>query len=171
MDKSQLRLRPGFIRGLFGVFVIISLIFVFLLRPRSGPGPANEWALNHCRWTIESWKSASTNSPNFNFFGLSQDNKQLSAIVVGFDLDSLIKTNFVWGSVSNREIVIVCRKEFSDVHKPGFWNSFFPNPAHAVAYSDGTTELISPEQFANLKLDGFVSLSYLATNSEFHIFK
>lgn len=155
----------------FIVAVIALVIFASLQRPYSGPGPANGRALAHCHWVIETWKSASTNNPTFNFFSLSQDNKQSAAIAVGFDFDSLIKTNFVWGGASNREIVIACQKQFSDVHKPGFWNSFFPNPAHAVAYSDGTTELISPEQFANLKLDGFVSLSYLAINSEFHIFK
>jgi hypothetical protein len=155
----------------FVVAVIACLIFLLLQRPYSGPGPANGRALLHCRWTIETWKSASTNSPNFDLYHLSQDNKLDTVMSFGEDLEPLFKTNFVWGNASNREVVIVCRKKFADLHKPGFWNSFLPNPAHAVAYSDGTAELIPPKQFANLNLNGFVSLSNLAANPDFNNFK
>jgi hypothetical protein len=155
----------------FVVAVIALVIFALLLPPYSGPGPANGRALLHCRWTIETWKSASTNSPTFDLFQLSQDDKLDTVISFGKDLDPFFKTNFVWGNASNREVVIVCRKQFSDLHNPGIWNSFIPNPAHAVAYSDGTAELISPKQFANLNLNGFVSLSNLAANPAFNNLK
>jgi hypothetical protein len=151
------------------VVAVIALVFFALLLPAtSGPGPVNESKLIQCQWVIKMWKSAGTNSPNFNFFSLSQDNKQDTVDSLSY---YLVRTNFVWGDASNREVVIVCKKQFSDVHKPGFWNLFIPNPAHAVAYSDGTIGLISPKQFSNLNLDGFVAISYLATNSEFRIFK
>ncbi len=153
---------------IFAVAVIAYIVLAFLGRPYSGPGPANGRALVHCRWTIETWESASTNSSHFDLFQLSQDNKLDTVISFGKDLDPLFKTNFVWGNASNREVVIVCSKKYSDLHKPGFWNSFIPNPAHAVAYSDGTAELISPKQFARLNLNGFASLSNLMANPDFN---
>ena len=155
----------------FVVAVIVLMIFALLLPAYSGPGPANGHALLNCRRTIETWKSASTNSPNFDLFHLSQDNKRNTVWLFSDYLDPLFKTNFVWGNASNREVVIVCRKKFADLHKPGFWNSFLPNPAHAVAYSDGTAELISPKQFASLNLNGFASLSNLTANPDFNNLK
>jgi hypothetical protein len=65
--------------------------------------------------------------------------------------------------------VIVCGKEFDNV-PASFWTFHRKNPAGAVGYSDGTTGLISPAQFTNLNLNGFVFISSLATNSEFNIF-
>lgn len=148
---------------------IVFTLYLFLLtRPYSGPGPANGQALVNCRFAVETWEHASTNGPNFDLFKLSQDNKLDTVISFGKELNPLFKTNFVWGNASNREVVIVCRKKYSDLHKPGFWNSFIPNPAHAVAYSDGTAELISPNQFASLKLNGFASLSNLMANPDFN---
>ena len=38
--------------------------------------------------------------------------------------------------------------------------------AHAVAYSNGETGLISPEQFARLDLSGFVDLQSLAVTGK-----
>ena len=115
------------------------------------------------------WKNAGTNSAKFDFYKLSNEDKQ-RVIFLGYNPGFLIKTNFVWSNVSNREIVIICENEFDNASKSP-WTFFLKYPAHAVGYSDGTVDLISPEQFTNLNLNGFVSLQNLATNSEFGIFK
>jgi hypothetical protein len=92
-------------------------------------------------------------------------------LILSLDLNLLVKTNFVWTSDnSNREIIAVCPILFSNVPQPILLNLYHKNPAHAVGYSDGTTGLISPKQFASLNLNNFVSAADLATNSEFNIF-
>jgi len=171
MDKSQLRVRPGFLLGLFVVFVIIPLLAAMILplladgRPRG-----NRENLTYIRHQIEMWKRQTTNNTVFDFSKLSNDDKQETFWLRFFDCQ--IKTNFSWqNDNTKREIVIVSDQEFGNVHKPGFWNSFFNNPAHAAGYSDRTVGLISPTEFSNLNLNGFVSLSKLATNSDFNNFK
>ena len=170
MDKSQMRIRPGFLLGLFIVFIFIPYFLSFLLQPTSGKSRGNKFAMFVCGRDIDIWQSVKSNRDNFDFYKLANEDKR-RVIVMGYKPIFLIKTNFVWGSISNREIVIVCKSEFDNVPEPAFWNFYHRNPAHAVGYSDGTTGLISPEQFTNLNLSGFVSLQDLATNSEFGIFK
>ncbi len=87
--------------------------------------------------------------------------------------DFLIRTNFLWSAATNREIVIVCQRRYDNVPTPAPWNLFHNTPAHAVGYSDGTTGLISPEEFDSLFIYGFTSLWSLATNADanFKIFK
>lgn len=154
----------AFMLALFGVAMLPSLA-------TSGKPRGNRAAILECRDYFFMANRIETNSPSFDFFSLSNDDKQ--EVVSEFShWNFWIKTNFVWRSDnSEREIVIVCGQEFDNVHKPGFWNSFFRNPAHAVGYSDKTVGLISPEEFNNLNLRGFVSASNLATNSDFDIFK
>jgi len=153
---------------------LVALIFLFFLSPkcvpnRSGKLRGNEYALNHNRQQMLLWKHEQTNSPNFDFWKLSFFDKQ-TTIIWGLNLGILFKTNFTWQSDEvKKEIVIICVKEFDNVPKSP-WAFFLKNPAHAVGYSDGTTSLISPEQFTNLNLTGFVSVLSLATNSELNIF-
>jgi hypothetical protein len=78
--------------------------------------------------------------------------------------DFLVRSSFVLGNSSNRGIVIVCERQFGNVPQPTIWNLYHQNPAHAVGYSDGTAGLISPEQFSNLNLASFVSLSNLVAD-------
>ena len=107
-------------------------------------------------------------SDTFSFGDLALTDQRLAIARLG-PFPWLLKTNFVWQNTnSKREIVIVCEKGFDNVPKPTIWNLYRKNRAHAVGYSDGTTGLISPEQFTNLSLIGFVSLSQLATNAEFN---
>jgi hypothetical protein len=79
--------------------------------------------------------------------------------------DYLIKINCNTAK-TNREIIIVCEKPFDyDKANQSFWNLFKRNYAHAVGYSDGSADIISPTEFTNLDLRGFTSLSQIATNA------
>ena len=64
----------------------------------------------------------------------------------------------------------MCESEFDNVSKSS-WSFGQKYPAHAVGYSDGKSGLISPTEFTNMSLAGFVSLRGFATNSEYNIFK
>jgi hypothetical protein len=141
----------------------------FGLLPMERP-EGNRSMLALCKWELAAWRSYQANRPEFNFHRLSDDEKR-RAIIYGLNQDLLIRTNFLWGTATNREIVIVCRRLYDNVPTPVPWNLFHHNPAHAVGYSDGTTGLISPEKFDNLFLYGFSSLWGLGTNSNFEIFK
>ena len=85
--------------------------------------------------------------------------------------DFVVKTNSVLRNRAKPEIVILCTKQFENVPQPTIWNFYHKNPAHAVGYSDGKTGLISPTEFTNLNLNGFVSVASRTTNSQLTIFK
>lgn len=62
-----------------------------------------------------------------------------------------------------KKVVMVCDQAYSNVPQHLFWKAPM---AHAVAYSTGETGLISPEQFKQLDLNGFIDLKTLGrTNS------
>lgn len=61
-------------------------------------------------------------------------------------------------SNESKRIIIVCDTPFSDVPKRVIFQA---PPSHAVGYSDGTTGLISPGEYARLNLSSFVSLGDL----------
>ena|ERR1700722_680081 len=164
---------PWKIFKMVAIVVAALIVFFVILAPSltSSRLIGNRQAIFQCRNYLLEASRAKTNSPNFDFSNLPSDDKHYYGITLAPYFDFLAKTNFVWGTSTNREIVIVSQKQFDNLHKPGFWNSFRPNPAHAVGYSDGTAGIISPEEFTNLNLNGFVSLASLATNSEFKISK
>jgi hypothetical protein len=149
------------------VIIVFILIVLEIFSPISHNAIGNQWTLIECREYLNAVSVDKTNSPNFNFSNLSDEDKTQAFHIAGY-FNFWIKTNFVWGTSSNREIVIVCQKQFDNVHKQGFWNSFQRNPAHATGYSDGSIGLISSEQFTNLNLNGFVAIN---TNYEFKISK
>jgi hypothetical protein len=172
MNKSQWQIRDRFIVMLVIAFGIA--IFGIVVLPRlasTGRHYGNELMRMRCYQELRALKRAATDSPNFDFSKLSDENKH-DIIIRGSNSDFWIKTNFAWEvGGSNRQVVIVCGKEFDNVPKPGFWNYFWRNPAHAVGYSDEKTGLISPEQFTNLISAGFVSMLDLATNATTGLFK
>ena len=154
------------------VFVVLLLLFTIIAPHLASSGKlrGNERALKNCELEMRIWKSAETNSSSFDFSKLSHEDRRRVLMLV-WTLDAQAKTNFLWQTnKTKREIVIVCGKEFDNV-PASFWTFYLNYPAHAVGYSDGSAGLISPEQFTNLNLNGFVSLASLATNSEFNIFK
>jgi hypothetical protein len=168
MNKSQWQIRPKFVAMLiiaFGIPLLAAMILPMFSGSHKLRGNGRNFLL--CRHQMDMWKREMTNDLVFDFSKLSFENKQ-ETISVEKDFDGRFKTNFAWQSDhSKRQIIIVCGQEFDNVHKPGFWNSIFRNPAHAVGYSDGTVGLISPEEYTNFYFSGFVSASSLATNVEF----
>jgi len=61
-------------------------------------------------------------------------------------------------SFRNRRLLIVCDRPFTNVPRYVFGQA---PPTHAAAYSDGTTALLSKEEFAGLDRSKLVSLSEL----------
>jgi hypothetical protein len=155
--KNQMQVRPKFILMFaiaFGIWLWAMLILPTLVS--SGKLYGNQRALVWIRLQMHDWRNADTNNPTFDFYKLpAKQQKQI--VELGFSLNLWLKTCFTWEVSSNREIVIVSAKQYDN--------------AYAVGYSDGATGLISAGQFTNLNLTGFVSLSNLATNSEFSISK
>ena len=167
MNKSQWQISNRFIVMLVIPFALAFLGIVFLqsLVP-SGKLRDNQFALSHCRWELKIWKNVNTNSPSFTFDNLASDDRRRAVVLLGYVLDAWGRTNFVWeNDKSKREIVIVCGKEFDNVPKPSLWNFYHRNPAHAVGYSDGTADLISPSAYTNLDLSQFIRLSDLQTTN------
>lgn len=172
MNKSQWQISHRFIVMLVIAFAIAFLVILILPRLAStGRLYGNELMRVKCYQQLKALKRVGINIPSFDFSKLSDDNKR-EIIIRGSNSDFWIKTNFTWEvSESKRQIVVVCGKEFDNVPKPGFWNYFWRNPAHAVGYSDEKIGLISAEQFTNLVSSGFVSMSNLGTNIEVGLFK
>jgi hypothetical protein len=75
-----------------------------------------------------------------------------------------VRTNIIWNS-NPKQIVIICGHAYSNVPQPTIWNWYRKIPAHAVAYSDGSTGLITPKQYNELDLSGFIDASQLPTNA------
>ncbi|WP_009964216.1 hypothetical protein [Verrucomicrobium spinosum] len=63
-------------------------------------------------------------------------------------------------SETARRIVAVCDTPYSNVpeHRVGIWRWPGP-PTHAAAYSDGSTGLISPEEYADINKADFVDVA------------
>ena len=163
MNKSQMRIRPNFLLGLLVPFVICCLAGLFL-PATSGKPKGNRYGLIACRIFLRDAKNLTAKNADLDFGKLSEKDKY-KLTHWARDFDFLAKTNFVWGTNANKEVVIVCSRSFDNVPQPSLFNFYRRNRAHAVGYSDGTTALISPQQFTNLNLNGFISLSSLATNS------
>jgi len=83
--------------------------------------------------------------------------------------DYWAKTNFSF-KYSSPEPVIVCKQPVLYSFPRTFfgWSWRESKSVFAVGYSDGTTEMISPEQFHNLDLNAFVPLSSLGVEG-FHV--
>ena len=155
------------------VLAIAVVVFERLVLPAVAPTKnltGNQAALAMCKWELATWKAYQPRRPGFDFHQLPDDQKR-RVVMFGLNQDFIIRTNFDWGTATNREIVIVCQREYDNVPVPAPWNLLYRNPAHAVGYSDGTTGLISPADYANLFWYGYKSLWSLATNADFKIFQ
>ncbi len=160
MEKAQWRVRPGFIPGLVLSFIIIYLLF----KPYNYVSRGNGLALLGTRIVLKHLKSGTIDNRSVDFYALPHDTQQ-KILNWSFALHILLKTNFVWATDTNRQIITVCEREYDNVPKPTLWNFHHKNPAHAVGYSDGTTGLISPMEYTNLNLSMF-STAIQDTNSE-----
>ena len=155
---------------------IIAALALPLVTTKTNCG-GNSYALSVCRtFAVVAEITARDNHSKFEVWKIGKDERQSFLALAenhwGMNgTDFLVKTNFVLGSSSNREVIVVSKRKFGNVPQPTILNSYHQNPAHAVGYSDGTTELIPPEQFANFSLTCLVSLSNLAANLKSNISK
>jgi hypothetical protein len=164
--------------GIGIVFVIALIVAVALpiLTAKTNCG-GNSWALTACKtYATVADITAQDNHSQFEVGKIGKDERQNFFELAGNHwgmngADFLIKTNFALGSSSSREVIIVSKRKFGNVPQPTIWNFLHKNPAYAVGYSDGKTGLISPAEFTNLNLSGFVPVASLATNSEFNFLK
>lgn len=134
----------------------------------------NSYALSACRYYVLSANLAADENNGLFEIGKVDTNciPMLFRDIWGVSgKDFLVRTNFLSGSATKHQAVIVCTRQFDNVPQPVIWNLYHKNPAHAVGYSDGTAGLILPVEFSNLNLSGFISVASLATNSEFNILK
>jgi hypothetical protein len=148
-------------------------VYHYIVLPAAAPNKkltGNQVTLAMCRWELATWRDYQTNSPVFDFSQLTDDQKR-RVIMFGLSQDFSIRTNFIWDVPPARKIVIVSSRVYDNVPVPPPWNLFWRNAAHAVGYSDGTTGLISEEEFDHLNLFGLASLWSLANNPDFKIFK
>jgi len=179
--KKSITFRPrnpppnNVLRELIKIVAVLGIAAVgfqyYVLAPAEHPS-GNRAMQAMCNWELTAWESYQGKRPGFNFHGLSDDQKR-RVIMFGLNDDFMIRTNFLWGTATNREMVIVCNRQYDNVPTPAPWNLFHHRPAHAVGYSDRTTGFISPAEFDSLFIYGFVPLWSLATNadSNFKIFK
>jgi len=162
--------------GIIFIIAVIAALALPILNTRTNCG-GNSYALSACdSFVVAAEITAQGNHSQFEIGKIGKIEGQSLSTLAGNHwgmngADFFIRTNFISGSNSNREIVVICQRQFGNVPQPTIRNFYRQNPAHAVGYSDGAIGLISPEQFTNLNLNGFVSLSDLATNSKFNIFK
>ena len=63
-----------------------------------------------------------------------------------------------------KQIIVVCDTAYNNVPQPTIWNLYSKNPAHAVAYADRTTGLITPKQFRELDLKEFMDAHELVVS-------
>jgi len=152
--------------GLVTAFVLIGVFLPFTHPSNCG---GNSAALADCKLSVLTLRVVSEDKgEKFNLYSLSASD---SAQIVQFASDHwisgakiFVRTNIILDS-NPRQILIVCEHAFDNVPQPTIWNGYRKNPAHAVAYSDGSTGLITPKQFKDLDLSGFVDASKLQTNA------
>ncbi|MFN3408390.1 MAG: hypothetical protein ACK45B_05320 [Limisphaerales bacterium] len=136
------------------------------LKPAANCG-GNNYALAACRQIVIYRSSAFGAGGTFDLTGLAPlDRTNLFSLATNswtrgarFWMD----TNGFKDALS-RQIVVFCDVPHENVPPPTLWNGFRRNAAHAVAYSDGTVGLISPQEFERLDRQSFVCLTALATN-------
>lgn len=142
--------------------------FLPFLAPSTNCG-GNSYALTVCEeFAVTARAKTQDHEGSFEISKISQQDLAMIARnawgISGADL--LVRTNFLPGSSTNRALVIVCTRKFDNIPQPMIWNLFHKTPAHAVGYSDGEVALISPDDFAKLNLDGFVSAASLVAGSQ-----
>jgi len=69
----------------------------------------------------------------------------------------LVRKEWV-SSTNSHEIVVICDVAYGNIPQPSFWNLHRRTLRHAAGYSDGKSALLTPAQFKDLNLAGFVEL-------------
>jgi hypothetical protein len=129
----------------------------------------NSAAISVCKTCVINLKLAvEDDSRPFSIYDLAPSNKtEIATIsknpwIAGSKL--YVRTNVVFNS-QPRQLMVVCDTIYDNVPQPTIWNAYRKNPAHAVAYSDCSVGLISPEEFKKLNLTEFIEAGKLITNN------
>jgi hypothetical protein len=143
---------------IFGATAIILTISSFRATNCGG----NSAALTACNGyliAIESWASRHPNQPLHTTAIDSELRRDLTDLPGASWLGSarfLARLDGVRiDPIAPRTIVVACDRAYDNVPRSLVWRS--PR-THAVGYSTGDSGLISPEEFANLNLSGFVAV-------------
>jgi hypothetical protein len=136
--------------------VAASLLFdeIFLQRTNCGGNSAALWV---CKTFLDCVASAARSRP-----GLSLDALDWSEASHVFHNGFVAEDEFLIApprrliDPSRRDVVIVCKTLYGNSPRPSFRNLCLRHWAHAVGYSNGEVELVSPAQYAELDLSGFV---------------
>jgi len=154
-------------------FVVVAWVIFAVSSASTGKPTEKTYARLTCgSFLVIATQAAQENNSVFEIGKLnSKERTELLALSQSWHngADFFIRTNFtVQGSA--KKIVIVSNWELNTT-KPIIWNFFRKNPAHIVGYSNRMIGFISPKEFADINLNGFVSVVSLATNSALNIFK
>ena len=145
-----------------GPLAALALLSAVLLGSRGSNCGGNNAALSDLRSYLIVARLAAEEDPNHRFL-VTEATPDQRATLAQIASDSwlgtarlLVSTRPIFASPTGpRRVVAVCDRPFTNVPRP--WIGTAP-PAHAVAFSDGTTRLISPAEFAPLDLREFVPL-------------
>lgn len=102
----------------------------------------------------------------FSFSELTETELDQLKAVVGSSWNSEAKFYVASGRIGfqepmgERRIIAVCDTAYSNIpeHRMGMWRWFAPS-THAAAFSDGTTGLISPEEYAAINQAGMIDVA------------
>lgn len=72
-----------------------------------------------------------------------------------------VRTNLTTRA-ADKTVVAVCDTHYENVPQATIWNLYRKNPAHAVAYLDGSIGLLTLGEFSNLDLANFTDAATLA---------
>jgi len=152
-----------------GLVTAVVLIGVFLPFTHPSNCGGNSAALAVCKENVLTLRVASEDKgEKFNIHKLSaSDSAQIAQFANSHWISGskiFLRTNIILNS-NPKQIVVVCDHAYDNVPQPTIWNGYRKHPAHAVAYSDGSTGLITQKQFKELDLSGFVDASKLQTNA------
>ncbi|CAN5870853.1 hypothetical protein BH11VER1_BH11VER1_35910 [soil metagenome] len=148
--------------------IVVALSFTPILRPTNCGG--NSSALYRVNRLIRFAHSASMGRPDgaFNFSKLSKTESRDLAQLADSGWNRSAKFYVASGDISfsatTRRIIAVCNTPYRNVpeRRLGMWLWPAP-PTHAVAFSDGTTELISPTEYASINQSDLLDLASIVT--------
>src|SRR6267143_432042 len=143
---------------LIGVAGLSAVFVLGLTLPALSPGSncgGNSAALFVCKIYAETARiDAKDNGGVFEPAKLQGEDKKEIARLAHYhwipDASLLVKRGAIRMEGAQRTIIAVCDKAYGNVPQPMLWNGYKKTPAHAVAYSDGSVELISAAQFKSL---------------------
>jgi hypothetical protein len=153
------------------ILALITAMAVPLLESSTNCGGNNSTRVDCYEFTLYARLASDEKTEKFEIGKIDKQYLQMLARhhwgICGSDL--LVRTNFSTSKVNNHELVIICTEPFGNIPQPTIWNFYHQTPAHAVGYADGKVDLISPAEFKNLNLSGFVSVSNLVASVEFGV--